>query len=84
LDEYEELINLALPYLWSVNLNGMRKNGPKILTIGEGDREVQMLEYLTEKGFDGPYGVLCHIKTEDAKVVLQRNIEGLKKLNGSK
>ena len=41
LDEYEELINVALPYLWSVNLNGMRKDGPKILTIGEGDREVE-------------------------------------------
>lgn len=84
LDEYEELINVALPYLWSVNLNGMRKEGPKILTIGEGDREVKMLDYLTKKGFKGPYGVLCHIETEDAKIVLQRNIDGLINLNGSK
>ncbi len=84
LDEYEELINVAFPYLWSVNLNGMRKEGPQILTIGQGDREVKMLDYLTEKGFNGPYGILCHVETEDAKVVLQRNIDGLKKLNGSK
>lgn len=84
LDDYEEIINSAFPYLWAVNLNGIHKEGPKIMTIGDGDREAYMIEYLTNKGFDGPYGILCHIETEDAKVVLKRNIEGLKKLKVTK
>ena len=78
LKEFPTLLTKMLPYLKTVNINGMQEEGPKILTIGEGDEELEMLTTLKESGFNGTIGILCHIETEDAKVVLQRNLEGLK------
>jgi hypothetical protein len=77
LDRYTDIIDVALPYLWAVNLNGMRKEGPKILPIGSGDRENDMMAYLTKVGFKGQIGVLGHIEDEDVAIVLQRNLSGL-------
>jgi len=67
-------------HLAAVNLNGMRKEGPKILTIGEGDYEKNMIKLLLDAGFKGPWGVMGHIENEDVKKVLERNIAGLKSL----
>ena len=64
-----------------MNLNGVRKEGPQILTIGEGDHELEMIKMLVKEGFNGPWGILGHIKTEDVQEVLKRNIDGLKQLN---
>ncbi len=80
-DEYRNNFKLLLPYLSYVNLNGVKKDGPKILDIGKGDHEYEMIKYLKELGYDGPWGILGHVKTEDVKVVLERNINGLKLLN---
>ena len=79
-NEFPELLNRMLPYLRTVNLNGMKVEGPKILTIGEGDREAGMLAVLKESGYSGSLGIICHIETEDAKVVLKRNLDGLKSI----
>ena len=35
LDRYPQLLDQIMPYLWCVNLNGMKKDGPKIITIGK-------------------------------------------------
>jgi sugar phosphate isomerase/epimerase len=78
--EFPELLPKMLPYLKTVNLNGMKVEGPKILTIGQGNEELGMLKTLKESGFKGSIGILCHIETEDAKVVLERNLKGLKTL----
>jgi sugar phosphate isomerase/epimerase len=78
INEYPNLLTKMLPYLKTVNINGMKAEGPKILTVGEGDKESEMLTTLKDSGFNGTIGILCHIETEDAKVVLQRNLEGLK------
>ena len=80
IDEFPATLDKMLPYLNTVNLNGMRKGGPKILTIGEGDQELQMLQTLQSSGYQGALGIICHIETEDAKVVLKRNLDGLKSL----
>lgn len=80
LDYYEELVDTMLPYLWAVNLNGMRKDGPQILPIGAGDREKGMITYLLEKGYSGPFGVLGHVEERDVEVVLKENLEGLSSL----
>lgn len=80
IDEFPELLNRMLPYLRTVNLNGMKVEGPKILTIGKGDREAGMLTALKESGYNGSLGIICHIETEDAKVVLKRNLDGLKSI----
>ncbi len=78
--EFPELLSKMLPYLKTVNLNGMKVGGPKILTLGQGDEELGMLKILKESGYEGSLGIICHIETEDAKVVLERNINGLKSL----
>ncbi len=80
LDEYPELVENMMPYLWAVNLNGMNPEGPKILTIGKGSEEAEMLQILEEKGYGGPYGILGHRTDEDVKLVLQKNLKGLKHL----
>ena len=78
--EFSALLSKMLPYLNTVNLNGMKIEGPKIMTLEEGDEELGMLKTLKESGYKGALGIICHIETEDAKVVLERNLNGLKKL----
>lgn len=80
LGEYPELVDIMMPYLWAVNLDGMRVEGPKILPIGAGDKEREMIQILKEKGFNGPYGILGHTEDADVKVILQGNLDGLKKI----
>lgn len=79
-DSFPELLKIMIPYLSTVNINGMKEDGPMILPIGEGDHELEMLEHLKNSGFNGTIGILGHIEDQDAKQVLQRNIEGLKTL----
>ena len=81
IDDYPEILNRAFPYLSAVNLNGMSTKGSKIMTIGNGEHELTMIELLLQKGYNGPWGILDHIKSEDSKIVLERNIAGLRDLN---
>lgn len=80
LEDYPRVIEKILPHLSAVNINGMKKNGPKILTVGEGDHERDMIKQLIDNGYTGPWGILGHNKEEDVRVVLERNIAGLKTL----
>jgi len=80
LENYSKIIDDIIPYLWSVNLNGMKQNGPKIVPIGEGDLEKDMIDYLLRKNYRGPFGILGHIKNEDVQVTLVRNLNGLQSL----
>lgn len=80
-DEFPEIAKKIKPYLSYVNLSGVKKSGPKILTIGEGDYEFEMIKTLLSEGYNGPWGILGHIKTEDVQKVLHRNIDGLNLLN---
>lgn len=74
--------NLAkmLPYLSTININGMRLEGPKILTLGEGDLELGMLRIILDSGYKGPIGILGHTEGEDIRLVLDRNLKGLAEL----
>ena len=78
--EFPALLKQMLPYLKTVNLNGMKAGGPQILPIGQGDLELEMLKTLKASGYNGSIGILGHVSNEDIKIVLQRNIEGLKSL----
>lgn len=80
-DEFPDIVQKIAPYLSFVNLNGVKKEGPQILPIGKGDHEFAMIESLNKAGFNGPWGILGHIKTEDVEQVLIRNIDGLKRWN---
>ncbi|HUJ44737.1 MAG TPA: TIM barrel protein [Opitutaceae bacterium] len=82
IDAFPRLLPRMLPHLRAVNLNGMRPEGPKILPIGSGTREREMIRLLAASGYAGPIGILCHIEDADAEVVLRRNLEGLRALVG--
>ena len=79
--DFARLLKLMKPYLLCVNLNGMNDGAkPKIVTIGKGRHERRMLQILRDSGYRGPVGIIAHQASRDAKVVLQDNINGLKKI----
>jgi hypothetical protein len=81
-DEFDNILKVTGPYLSTVNLNGMKGTEFNILTLGEGDLELGMMQKLKASGFHGSIGIIGHTENEDVKLVLQRNIAGLKKLLG--
>ncbi|WP_145060451.1 sugar phosphate isomerase/epimerase family protein [Adhaeretor mobilis] len=80
LKDYQSNLALMMPYLRTVNLNGMRSEGPKIIRLGSGDLEGTMMRQLKEAGFKGHIGILGHVEEADVKDVLTENLSGMKKL----
>ena len=80
IDRFQSIVDVMLPHLWAVNLNGLSKSGPKILPIGDGDHERSMLRILHDSGYAGPYGVLGHVEDADVREILMTNLAGLQKL----
>jgi sugar phosphate isomerase/epimerase len=83
LDRFPELLKKMLPYLHAVNLNGMvrdgDKTGKKILPLGQGDLDLQLLKAIRDSGYRGPIGILNHTG-EDAETRLKLNLDGLDRL----
>ena len=80
LEAYPQIVADMLPYLWGVNLNGMRKEGPKILPVGKGNLEQDMISLLLAKGYKGPFGILGHVEDADVELILRENLSGLSEL----
>lgn len=80
IDDFSKLVRQMKPYLLAVNLNGMRKEGPKILPIGQGNKEKEMLKILKDSGYQGSLGIIGHTEGEDVRVVLARNLSGLRSI----
>jgi hypothetical protein len=76
----DDILKVTKPYLTTVNLNGMKGTTFNILTIGQGDHELDMLKKLRKSGYNGYIGIIGHTDNEDVKLVLQRNMNGLKQL----
>ncbi len=77
---YEEILRITKPYLTTVNLDGIRPEGPKILTLGDGTHELEMMKKLKASGYKGSIGIIGHTENEDVEEVLLRNLEGMKKI----
>lgn len=77
IDRFPAIVSAMMPYLWSVNLNGMRREGPKILPLGTGNLEAGMIQTLQDAGYQGPYGILGHVEDRDVQIVLEENLAGL-------
>ncbi len=77
LAEYSVNIKKLLPNLWCVNLNGMKAEGPKIITIGDGNLEKDMIQQLLDLNYKGRFGILGHVKGGDPEVILEANFNGL-------
>lgn len=80
LERYPQIIEAVFPYLWCVSLNGMKKDGPKIIPIGKGNLEKEMIQLLLDKGYKGPWAVLGHVKGGDPEQILKENLKGLQTL----
>ena len=81
-DDFESNLELMLPHLWTVNLNGMKADGPKILPVGQGDLELEMMKKLRASGYARSIGILGHIDDRDVRLVLQGNLDGMAKVLG--
>ena len=68
------------PYLLTVNINGMREDGPQILQVGRGTHEAAMLRELIAAGYGGPIGILHHRDGVDAEQGLKENLLGIEQL----
>lgn len=77
IERYSENMRKLSPYLWCVNLNGMKIEGPKIITIGEGNLEKNMIMQLLNLNYQGPFGILGHVKGGDPELILKENFYGL-------
>ena len=80
IDDFPNIVKAIAPFLSAVNLNGMEKEDEKILPIGKGSHEKEMIDLLRKNGFTGPWGILGHVEGADVKKVLKENIAGLKSL----
>jgi sugar phosphate isomerase/epimerase len=80
LAELEQHLKAMQPYLFCLNLNGMRASGSKILPIGAGDNDKAILEMIQRSGYSGLIGILDHREELDAAQALQENLDGLRKL----
>jgi len=79
IDDFAEVLARMKPYLLCLNLNGMNPGGnPKILPIGRGEHDADMLRVILESGYDGPIGILDHRGELDAEKSLRENLDGLK------
>jgi sugar phosphate isomerase/epimerase len=80
LDRFPALLAKMKPYLVALNLNGMTRNGDqvgkKILPLGQGDLDLDLLRIIRDSGWRGPIGILNHTD-EDAEGRLQDNLDGL-------
>jgi putative heme-binding domain-containing protein len=76
--QWSEHFRQMQPYLLCVNLNGMQPTeSPKILGLGQGQHELQMLRVMDEAGYSGPVGIIDHRPELDARESLQENLRGL-------
>jgi len=50
----------------------------KILPIGEGDYEKDMIDLLLKKVYKGGFGILGHDKDAEVETILKANLIGLK------
>lgn len=80
LGDYSENIKKLRPYLWAVSLNGMKSEGPKIISIGEGNLEKEMIQQLLDLDYRGPFNILGHVKGGDPEIILEENFLGLHRL----
>jgi len=80
LARFPELLKTMKPHLLALNLNGMVKDGEKagkkILPLGAGDLDLELLKVIRDSGYAGPVGILGHTQ-DDAAERLADNLDGL-------
>ena len=79
--DFAAVLQRMQPYLLCLNLNGMNDDAdPKILPIGQGQHDVDLLKIIADSGYQGPIGILDHRPEVDAEQSLRQNLQGLEKI----
>jgi putative heme-binding domain-containing protein len=80
LDRFAAVLAKTKPYLRALNLNGMDRDGErigrKILPLGQGALDLELLRTIVASGYQGPIGILGHTM-DDAEERLKDNLDGL-------
>jgi putative heme-binding domain-containing protein len=80
LDRFREILEKIKPHLVALNLNGMDPGGDqigrKILPLGQGELDLELLKIILASGYHGPIGILGHTM-DDAEARLKDNLDGL-------
>ena len=77
IDDFAQVLALLRPYLLCLNLNGMNSGArPKILQLGQGEHDLELLQAIARSGYDGPIGILGHTQ-DDVELRLRDNLDGL-------
>ena len=78
INDWAESFTLMKPFLHCLNLNGMNAlEQPKILGVGKGAHELDMIRTVVKSGYDGPIGIIGHREQMDARDALVENRDGL-------
>lgn len=81
IQRWSQSLSAMLPYLMCVNINGMNTVAePKILAVGKGQHEREMIQVLLRSGYRGPIGIIDHQPEIDARLALEENLTGLAEL----
>ncbi|MCF0057090.1 sugar phosphate isomerase/epimerase [Dyadobacter sp. CY356] len=81
IDRFPKFFPQMLPYLMAVNLSGLKNGNPvKVVPIGQGDAETEMIRIVKNSKYRGPIGIINEETAPDAEVGLTMNIDGLKKI----
>ena len=80
LDRFAALLTQIKPHLLALNINGMNprgdEQGQKILPVGAGQLDLELLRTIRDSGYAGPIGLLNHTDL-DARARLADNLAGL-------
>lgn len=78
---FSEFFPKIVPYLFAVNLAGLkRSDNENFYPIGKGDVEEEMIRVVIQSKYIGPIGILNHDTNRDAKLGLETEMKGLKKV----
>jgi len=80
LDRFKPLLEKMLPHLMALNLNGMDPGSDpgdrKILPLGQGELDLELLKIIRDSGYRGRIGILGHTM-DDVEERLRDNLDGL-------
>jgi hypothetical protein len=69
-----------LPHLLALNIAGLKRNPGRVVPVGQGDSEAEMMRIVQESAYKGPVGIINEVTDPDAEVGLRINRDGLKKI----
>jgi sugar phosphate isomerase/epimerase len=77
IERFPEFFPKVEPHLIALNLSGLDKKRRKVVAIGAGDSELEMINIIYKSRYRGPIGIINENTDPDAEVGLRKNMQGL-------